>query len=414
MFHIQMIRPDHAGDLPGGQHQIHIPSVAAVVDVWDLRFLLFGDAGHDRYVVHLIGIQTEFLRQVSLGHRPLHLMGRFGRGQLSDHLRILGFQKAHPAGTAGCEHGKGIVFPMTHPFQKFAALLHDGQICSEIRIKDIVKSQRLQRRHQTAGSRFLPIQSQFLRPGGAHRRSHLHDGHLVGIGKGSLHGEQLQRIVSLPQRSGGAVGQTLAADGAVGLGDLQVMGHAHSGPGACFYDIPDVQILYLITDLYAAHAFDTAAGVADQRKLYGPLPFWNVFFILGGIDAQVVGDPLQGAVSAPDAAGTGAVMLGQDQFHIGTPGFPHSGGIGQDLHPFLHYVVAGGHQTADAFDLHHADAAGADFIDIFQITQTGHGHFGSACRGQYGGTLFCLHRFSIDRDIYHFVSLPPFSTPKPK
>ena len=71
-----------------------------------------------------------------------------------------------------------------------------------------------------------------------------------------------------------------------------------------------MQVLYLIAELYAAHAFDTFAEIPDQRETVIPRHFRNFFFIRDVNDAQIIGQLLEVTVSAPDAGGAVAVVLG--------------------------------------------------------------------------------------------------------
>ena len=79
VLHIQMISPDHAGDLSRCQHQIHISSVSAVIDVRDFRLLFLGDARHDRNIKNPVCINPKFSQQYTSSSPPLHLMRRFRR-----------------------------------------------------------------------------------------------------------------------------------------------------------------------------------------------------------------------------------------------------------------------------------------------------------------------------------------------
>ena len=82
-------------------------------------------------------------------------------------------------------------------------------------------------------------------------------------------------------------------------------------------------------------------------------------------EVQVVGQLLQVAVAAADAGGAaGSRCWERISSQVGPAGLPDPGGVGVDLHALGHRVVAGGDQALDALHLHHADAAGADLVDV--------------------------------------------------
>lgn len=132
---------------------------------------------------------------------------------------------------------------------------------------------------------------------------------------------------------------------------------------------------------------------------------------------QIVGQLLQLAVAAAHAVGTVAVVLREDQLHVGAPGLPDPRGIGVDHHAVPDVVVAGGHQLVDAFNLHQADAAGGDFVELLQIAQAGNGDANAPGGAENGGVPGNGNGYAVDCAIdhlYHFFVLPPLNTPKPK
>ena len=406
-----MIRTDHAHHFARGEHHVHVLAVARVVDVGDVRLVLLRHAGHDGDVEDLVWIDAHLFGEIGLGDRALHLMGRLGGGQLSGHLGMTRLQEAHPARAAGREHGERVLIPMLHPFEELAALLHDGQVGAIVGVEHVVKAQRLQRGDQTAGRRLFAGQAQFLAPCRAHGGSDLHDGHLVGIVERAAQAQQAMTVVALAQRAHRAVSDALAAQRAVGFGDVLVVGDAHRGPGTGLGHVPDVQALHLVADLDAAHALDALGGIADQREAGRPGVGGQIFGIFGGDDAQIVGDLLQRAVAAAHARCAQAVVLGQDQLHVGAARLAHAGRVGIDVHALLHHVVTGGDELVDALDLHHADTAGADFVDLLEVAEVRDRHVRQFRGAENGGAFLDLERLAVDLDVYHFVSLPPLKMP---
>ena len=64
-------------------------------------------------------------------------------------------------------------------------------------------------------------------------------------------------------------------------------------------------------------------------------------------------------------------MVGKKKFKRGLPRLSDLFGIGKYFHALVYGVNAGGDEAARALDFDHADAAGADFVDILQIAEGG-------------------------------------------
>ena len=126
------------------------------------------------------------------------------------------------------------------------------------------------------------------------------------------------------------MGDALTAQAAVGVFDAHVAGHIHSGTGAGVLDVPNMQILYLVADLDATHAFNAFFRVANQGEVLIPGSIHD-FALKGNIEnAQIIGQLLQTAVAAAYAGGTQAIMLGENQLHIGATHAASLGGISID------------------------------------------------------------------------------------
>ena len=67
-------------------------------------------------------------------------------------------------------------------------------------------------------------------------------------------------------------------------------------------------------------------------------------------------------------------MVGKQQLDDGLARFQHFGGMGVDLHALGHLGHTRSHQRTGALDFHHANAAGADFVQVFEKTQGGNGY----------------------------------------
>ena len=104
----------------------------------------------------------------------------------------------------------------------------------------------------------------------------------------------------------------------------------------------------------------------NQREIRLPVAETVVDLLLERkfTDVQIGGNILQFAVVVSGADRAVHVMLADDQLYILLAGFTGSLAVGPDDHAVFYNIVAGGKQSSVAFYLNHADAAGADFIDI--------------------------------------------------
>ena len=73
------------------------------------------------------------------------------------------------------------------------------------------------------------------------------------------------------------MGDALAAEGTVCIGDLAVAFDIDGGSGTGTGHIPDTQSLHFIANLDAAHALDALFRVADEREILIP---WSMFYTL--------------------------------------------------------------------------------------------------------------------------------------
>ena len=171
---VQMVCTHHAHQLPCCQHDIHI-STAFTTHGRQICFRLLRYAGHDRNTADFFGCHIQLLRQPCFRNRAEHLLGRFCRRKLICQFRILPFQKAHPTGTAACEHGPTHQCAAFQPMQKFIAFLHNRQVCRKVCIIYIIEAKAVQRACHTLHGRFFPFQPEILAPSGTHRRRNLYD-----------------------------------------------------------------------------------------------------------------------------------------------------------------------------------------------------------------------------------------------
>ena len=406
----QLVGPEHTDQLPGRENQVHIRA-AVHRHGRQLTLRLFGHTGHDGHAEDFFRRYPQRLSKPALSHAAKHLLGRLGGGKLMGQLRVLALQEPDPAGAAACEHGPAGQPPGLEAVEELAALLHNGQVGGKVGVKHILEAQPPQGGGHAAHGGLLPLQPKCLAPGGTDGGSHLDHGNLVRVGQG---GKGPLGVVPLPQAAHGTVGDALAAQGTVRVLNDPVVRHVDGGAAAGARQVPDGQGLDLVTNLDAAHAFDALIIIMVQGEGGGPGPPqspWQLALIGQGQDAQVIGNRLKLAVPAADAGGALAVVLGQNELHIGPPGGPGTGGIGVDHHSLLHRVVAGGDHGPLPLHLHAADPAGSDLIDPLQVAQVGNTDVGRFGGLQDGGALRHLDSQSVNGHRHHSVFLPPLKIP---
>ncbi len=360
-------------------------------------------------MLQILSGETPIFWAKCLRHGAEHLLGALAVAG-SPQVMVMAFEVAHPARAAAGEHRLVFGLPRLEAADELGAFLHDGQVGGEGGVEDIVEAQRPQRRGHPVDGGLLRRQAEALPPGGAHRRGDLHHRDAVGVLDG---GERLLGVAALPQGAGGAVGDALAAEHAVGFLDAAIAAHIHPGAAAGAGQIPHFH-LDLVTDLDAAHTFDTFVGIPVKREVprpERPHPGDQVPRVGVVQNAQVVGHGLQVAVAAALAGGAVAVVLAEDEFHIDLAGAAGAGAVGVDDHALHHRVVAAGDQVALPFHLHAADAAGADLVELFQVAQMRNVDAGLAGSLQDGGALGHGDRLVVDGQVYHWVVLPPLKMP---
>ena len=106
------------------------------------------------------------------------------------------------------------------------------------------------------------------------------------------------------------VGDTLAEELTLGFIDRAVSGYINGRTGTGTFQIPDIQALDLVTDLNAAHTFNTFFRLTDQWESFIPWLFFQTFLKKTVLDIQICCDLLKRSVTASYTGCAPAVMLG--------------------------------------------------------------------------------------------------------
>ena len=125
------------------------------------------------------------------------------------------------------------------------------------------------------------------------------------------------------------------------------------------------------------------------------------------LDAVVVAELLQLAGAGAHAGQALALMVGKDELEGGFSGFHDAGRVREDFHAFVHGEHAGGDEASRALDLHHADAAGADLVDVLEEAERRDLDPGLAAGSQNGAARFdgIISAVDFDIDFSHLTVL---------
>ena len=169
--------------------------------------------------------------------------------------------------------------------------------------------------------------------------------------------------------------------------------------------------LHLIAHLHAAHALDAAVfkaqngrGVVDRRRT-------QLFLIGRAEQIIVVGELLQLAVAAARTLDAVYLVLAEKKLEIHAPRHAHLLRIRVDDHTLVNLIVARGNKRILSLDLDHADAAGADLVEVLEIAERWNVNIGRACRFQNAGPLRHADGFAVNDQAYHRSILPPLKMP---
>ena len=388
---------DHPGQLAGGQGHVHRHAAIGHALLFPLDLVLLGGAGHDGHHKDVLGVDAGLLGVIALHQGAEHLLRGLAGGHVVQHLGVVLLTVANPAGGAGGDEGQ--LAALLDAVEELGALLHDGEVGGVVHVKDLVEAQAAQGGDHLAlhvgadGHAEALAQRDADGGGGAHHHV------LGGVVEGLPH---LGGVVLLLEGARGAGHDALAAGDAVHLGQVPVEGAADVGGEAAVVGADDPHLLVLPAHGGAAAAQD-ALGVVPDQVGSGVLDLRRelVVGVAHGVDAQLGGQLTQLAVSVPGAGQAVHPVVGQNQLQGELAGMAHLLGVGVDLHALADRVHAGGHQAFGPLHLHHADAAGADLVDVLQETQRRDIEARGAGRLQHRGALGNGDGDVVDAQRYH-------------
>lgn len=128
--------------------------------------------------------------------------------------------------------------------------------------------------------------------------------------------------------------------------------------------VPDLHALHVFAHLDAAQALHALVVFANERRGIIHRLVTQLFGEVRAAHVEVVRQLLQGAVAAARAVRTGRVVVREDETQVYAARLARLGAVREDDHAVRHHVVARGDKALHALDLHAADAARADLVDV--------------------------------------------------
>ncbi len=383
---------DHARQLPGGHHGIHIRQAVDGCQLLAVGLKLLGRAGHNGYHRNVLGLDALLLRVVALDHGAGHLVGRLAAGQVGDEIREIGLAIVDPAGGTGGNHGQHAA--LGDALHQLVGFLHDGEVGTEIGIKHAVKAQAAQRGCQLAHHVGAHGQAKLLAQARAHGGRGLHHHMLVGVGQQVPHQGGFLLLAQGAHRAGG---DALAAGDAGHAVERQIPRRGDGGIKAAFHRADDAHGLRFVAGGHAAAAEDALVVVAHDG---GGFVIYLVLVALAlklvaVFHAQLQRQLLQFAVLATHAAEALFIVVGENQLQNHLARLAYLGRVGAHHHAVARLQHAGRLQGAAA-GVHHAHAAGANLVQILEEAQRGDTDLGLTRCLQHRGALGHNHLHVVD------------------
>ena len=268
------------------------------------------------------------------------------------------FEKVHPAGTAGGQQRNphiGITCQIPFdPVQQLRSLLHDGEVCTEVGIENVVEPQATEGGHQLAGNQGSRLHAKLLSQRCTHGRSSLHHYRLLRIGECLKH---LITVIHFGKRTRRAYRDTLSTVGAGRFFQIHLEGrchHRHKSPVDC-RECP--YGLHVVTDHLTAPAQYTFVHIPDDGG-GGIFPVTRLFTgVWETPDTELRSQVLQFALPRFGADQTIERMIRNDQLKHCLARVKHSDVMCAYHHPLLYLGHTRRSKVPAAFHLYHTDPA---------------------------------------------------------
>ena len=345
---------EHLGELTGGEDDIDVADAVAG-ELGTGGLVLLGEAGHDGDDDEVFRLDAGLLAVVALGDGAEHLLRGFGGGGHVGEFGELVFEELDPAGAAAGEDREILV--LLHAFDQLGALFHDGEVGGEVGVEDLVRAEHLQGGDHLAGADGAGFHAEGLADGDTDGRSGLED---YGLGLVVECAPDVVLVVDLGEGADGARLDALAAEDALGIGELLEAGGSDDGVESAADAGEDADGLDVVAGVFAAAAHDAFVKVAaDGGAALVQFVRGLLALVLQIVDAELFGDLLEFAVQVLRAGEAILRVVRKEQVEDGAARVDGAERVGVDDHAFHDGGAAGGRQVGALFDLDDANAAGA-------------------------------------------------------
>ena len=233
-------------------------------------------------------------------------------------------------------------------------------------VSNTLSAEHLQGGDHLAGADGAGFHAEGLADGDTDGRSGLEDDGLGLVVEGA---PDVVLVVDLGKSADGAGLDALAAEDALGVGELLEAGGSDDGVESAADAGEDADGLDVVAGVFAATAHDAFVKVAaDGGAALVELVRGLLAAVLQVVDAELFGDLLEFAVQALRAGEAIFRVVRKEQVEDGAARVDGAERVGVDDHAFHDGRAAGGGQIGALFDLDDADTAGtASVLDVERI-----------------------------------------------
>ena len=393
---VDAVTLDELSKLTCGENGVNI-SITGSAQLITAALELLSGAGHDGYGVDACGVDVVSLSIPGLDNSTLHLLGALAGRKVGNELGIVMLAEVDPTGGAGSDHRE--LAAILDAVDKLVALFHDGEVSSEIGIKDSVEANAAESSSHLAGNRCADSFAEALAESCTDSRSCLNNNVLGGIVESF---DNLIGIVLLAESAGRANVDALTAGYAGNVIQLSLESAADVGVKATCVSTDDGNVL-ILAGCNAAAAKNALGVVADKvssRSINGGfgLGAGEVFFIG---NTEILTELLEFAVVAAAAGEALSLMVGEDELQGHSAAVKYLLGVGDNFHALVYGVNAGSNKGTSALYLNNADTASADLVHVLEEAKGGDINSGITSGLKNGRTLRNSIIYTVNFNVYH-------------
>ena len=386
---------DHLSKLTGGKCNVNVnDAFACRAHIISAYLELLSGTGHNGYNEDILRIVAHLISPVGLDKSAAHLLRRFARGKVVDHIGVVKLAELNPSGRARGDHRKSAA--VLNALKKLGSLFNDGEVSRGVGIKYLLEAKSSECRNHFALNVGSDRHIEALSESSSDRGSGLYYNVLCRIVKSF---PNLIGIVTLNKRAGRTNCGTLSARDTGSVSERKIECLSDAGIDTTVVSTDNGNVL-LFANCYAATAKDTLIVISYKvrsgviKLIYGLEAFKGA-----GINAVLKAKLLKLAVGGTGAGEAVLVVSGEDKLESGLSCFSYLCGVGLDLHTLGNGVNASGNKSASAGSLNNADTASTDLVLFFHIAESGDFHACFAGSFQNSGALRYAYSNTVNCNI---------------